>query len=508
MAGLIGLLAYAGAPPLGKGVDDTAIFLNAGWRIFNHQTPHHDFTSIYGALVFYFVALGMHLVHPSVSAILYGNLLFSALIGLWSWHIGRSRLTPGICLLFSFTNVFCVLGSMSLGMGINETSFAMLYNRYGFALLNLFWLDLFLSPRQENRSTNFSGEGISAGILLFLILISKINFFGIALLSLFPAIICRLLSWRKLGFLVFSFVLTALLFAVILHLDLRAYYQDVKLAASLQDTHTRLFRVLFTVFTNLIPIAIVLAPLVLFAGKKEIASGGLDQISYWIPILTIVIGGVVICATNTQTTQIPSIFLGLLVWMENMRRRSSNSPGSHFSQQLGLVLLVPLVAGFLLTDALGVGYSMASSLKSRPVPGSPLKDLRLGHFGRRNPLAVEYIDEVTAGMELLKKHSFSPGDRISALDYTNVYSLLTETTPPRGEVLALDGYSFTEKIFPAPERLLGDITLLLIPRADYVSAYPQNKLLRQLYQPYINSHFSLVDQNAIYELWTRSNQAQ
>src|SRR4030065_412127 len=84
----------------------------------------------------------------------YGSAMVGLLIGVWCFRLGRDRLEPIPRVLISLYLVVLVVAPYSLGWGVFHTSQAMVYNRYGYALLGLVMLESF-----ETVGTPRRGKG-------------------------------------------------------------------------------------------------------------------------------------------------------------------------------------------------------------------------------------------------------------------------------------------------------------------------------------------------------------
>ena len=143
LTAIVGATFFVGAVPTRIFGNDIFFLLDNGWRVVNGQATHVDFTSAWGAVTFLVTGLGLMLSDYSVDGIGYGSAVFGLIIGLWSYYLGRHRLIPILQILLSLYIVSLIVAPVPLGVPFRISSHAMVYNRYGYALLALILIDIF-----------------------------------------------------------------------------------------------------------------------------------------------------------------------------------------------------------------------------------------------------------------------------------------------------------------------------------------------------------------------------
>ena len=195
---ICGTAFFIGSVPTRVFGHDIFFLLENGWRVVNGQRPHIDFASPWGPVTFLIAGLGLTLSGFTVDGIGYGNGIFGLLIGLWSYRLVRDRLEPVPRILISLYLVGLIVAPYPLGWGFIHTSYAMVYNRYGYALLGLTMAESFETVGGERREKEewFGGfsSGVAAGLSLFL----KITYFFVAALLIGGSVFLRGLSRRRL----------------------------------------------------------------------------------------------------------------------------------------------------------------------------------------------------------------------------------------------------------------------------------------------------------------------
>jgi len=137
-----------GAVPTRMYGHDTFIPLEIGWRILHGQRPHLDFVSGWGPVWFLVAALGLAISRHSVDGIGYANAIMALMVAGWSFLLSKSRLLPLWRVVFSLFLAALVVAPYPLGNSPLMSSHAMVYNRYGYALLGLILLEC-LAPARD-----------------------------------------------------------------------------------------------------------------------------------------------------------------------------------------------------------------------------------------------------------------------------------------------------------------------------------------------------------------------
>lgn len=179
----VGILMAIGVSVTTNYINDTTFFLEGGWRVYQGQRPHADFSSPLGPLMFLLVALGMWISGPSSVALVYMNVLVFLAVSLLAWWLGRDRMSPLLAFLFALYAGFMIAGTHIYGHPFKYLGYVVLYNRYGIALLALVLVESFLRARKYR----FRYEllcGISTGVFCVLLFFLKITYFGVAFLGI------------------------------------------------------------------------------------------------------------------------------------------------------------------------------------------------------------------------------------------------------------------------------------------------------------------------------------
>src|ERR1019366_3322568 len=81
--GLSGIVVYS---------HDAFGTLDGAWRVLHGQTPHADFYSPLGPIIYLVTAFGLLLSHGGAEGAGYSQALCGGLLGLWTYRLARHRL--------------------------------------------------------------------------------------------------------------------------------------------------------------------------------------------------------------------------------------------------------------------------------------------------------------------------------------------------------------------------------------------------------------------------------
>lgn len=175
-------------------LNDTLFLLNEAWRIFLGVNPGVDFGSFYPGFVAQFVAIGFHLLGPTVRAIDIAPLM-QLLLALMVASVTLYKR----CGLFTISAIFALLSTCLLTRAPFEVVVALInpisahssyYNRTGLVYSLILTLFVLLPKRTENKHELTSG--VAAGFGLIFALMSKWSF-----LILLPTVCLALLTQRR-----------------------------------------------------------------------------------------------------------------------------------------------------------------------------------------------------------------------------------------------------------------------------------------------------------------------
>jgi hypothetical protein len=161
---------------------DLLFNLAGAWQVYLGQVPHVDFHEPSGRLSFQLTALGFHLVGPGPSAFLV-NVAVMTTVLFGAAFIAAIRRLPFLpAVLFIVFTTLLALVPTNIGDRPDQYTFAMSYNRYGWAAYGILALILFVPPQPGRRHPAL--DIAVAGGLLTLMFHLKITYFAVGLATL------------------------------------------------------------------------------------------------------------------------------------------------------------------------------------------------------------------------------------------------------------------------------------------------------------------------------------
>jgi len=157
---------------------DLMFNLDGAWRLYNGQTAHVDFHDPLGSLPFAATALGFYVVGTTPFAFLIGETIVAILITVLAVVAVKNRLALVPAALFVTLCALLTLVPLVIGDLPTEYTFAMAYNRFGWSLLGILYVIIFVGPRDGRRPV--LTDVIAAAIIVVALYYIKITYFGVA----------------------------------------------------------------------------------------------------------------------------------------------------------------------------------------------------------------------------------------------------------------------------------------------------------------------------------------
>ncbi len=157
---------------------DLMFNLDGAWRLYNGQTAHVDFHDPLGTLPFAATALGFYVVGTKPFAFLIGETIVAILITVLAVVAVKNRLALVPAALFVTLCALLTLVPLVIGDLPTEYTFAMAYNRFGWSLLGILYVIIFVGPRNGRRPV--LTDVIAAAIIVVALYYVKITYFGVA----------------------------------------------------------------------------------------------------------------------------------------------------------------------------------------------------------------------------------------------------------------------------------------------------------------------------------------
>ena len=167
------LLALPGQTVTTAYLNDLFIFLDGAHRIASGQVPNRDFHTALGPLSFYVPALGYWISGSMGGAMPAAMAAMTVGLALPMIHILGSRLRPVVAIPYGLFLLLIVAVPTNLGESIASLSFAMFYNRIGWAALSLL-LVMYLRPEKPHGRQNLL-DALCAALLALMMLYTKVD---------------------------------------------------------------------------------------------------------------------------------------------------------------------------------------------------------------------------------------------------------------------------------------------------------------------------------------------
>ncbi len=470
---ICGTAAFIGAVPTRIYGHDIFFLLDNAWRTVNGLRPHVDYDSPWGPVTFLLAALGLKLSGYGVDGIGYGNAVAALIVGVWAFFLGKNRLASPVRLLLSLFLAALVAAPYALGNSPFVSSHAMVYNRYGYALVGLILMETFQPPRAGGRELT---GGISTGAALSLALFLKASYFLMAagltgVLSLF---LWRVAPRRIFG-IILGFSLASVCMMAYLRFDLSAMLGDLRMAAGARSESLSAAAGLW----NLVNHAAVLLGAVLVGFAASLVLG--NRVRRWRGFRLCLVGAflyfvdIAIMSSNAQGDVLPvcAIFAILVVNLttedqEALPAAEARSSRAYYAAMLcfGAVLFVPQ----FISDLAGLGYGAWK--KERPsTPAAVLRftspNLRpLLLYDGANPRSNgrTYTTYVNDGVALLERET-KPDELVQTMDMTNPFPYALGRRPPRGGIAAMSyHYTLSDQHRPSDDRYFGNADIVMVPK--------------------------------------------
>jgi hypothetical protein len=510
-------VGYATLPGLTQDyhASDVETFLETGWRFNQGHVPHTDFSSPLGFLHPLLVALSLRLTGDG-RAVLFVPLFLVPILAAALWPVvsrDPSRVRGGVVAFF-------VLGLLLTPTSLGKTSsfaasFAMQYNRMGWALLACLQLRLFVLPR-ERPSATFGDVAWNAA-LVALLLACKVNYVMAAVGSCALAWVVGASSLRRtLATLGAAVAAWALLLLVSGGSPLAAIADQAGVARQgglrmLLQRAEHLVRTEAGVVGALLLYAGVLGAVALRAGVAR-----RDLLRAAAAAAGIVGLGIVLNVANMQSRDVPAYAVAALVFD---RRLELAQPIGAPARLLALGGLV-FVGMFAVRDVhtLATVTLREHGMRFAPPPGreTAIPALRGLRYVADEP-SEEVVDQVLADGDVatsqssaerledlyrLARRNFVPGDRPALLDSGNPLPFCLQADSPRG----LPAFWDVGRTVPAAAtsrvvRAYESATLLVVPR--YRSRNATFVWLLDAMQDALESDWRLVDESPLYRAYRR-----
>jgi hypothetical protein len=534
VAGIAGLSIWIGPAPI-VGPWDVFTLLNGAYRIYEGQAPSTDFSNPVGPLVYGLTALGMHLQRaPSLAAVSYGQVIFLVVISALAWVVAWRRLPAMYAAAFTVFVALLAVSVRPLGYSPWTTTYAMLYNRYGWLLYSTLLLLVLLGRRVPSTRQSRAADGFLLGLILGLLFYDKITFFiasmvavaiGLALSALprSPRLGAAALS----GFVVIGIVMR-LAFGVHTTAYIGDFLQAARVQVSGQRTGLLAHAILFTAPFVVTSILLLAGLLIIVRRRGE----PIRNIVYLSIAAAYIVGSSLLISAGDadEKGNLPALVvipLLIVAALEPALPRwaggSSASRAGSWPVSASRLLLVGLA--LLLVGATGpiVGedsLSLGKAIALRGHDARPPATQRF-HAGLLHDFVIPADAQwqtayrtahnlpamINNGLSLLRRN-IRPGDSVFTLAYTDPFSAALGLPLSRCGPLWWDlGYDFNQTHYPSAQCAIGNAEWVIIPRMIPGQGCCQETVavMRTVYSRYLSAHYRKVQQTPDWILLQRTH---
>jgi hypothetical protein len=511
---------------------------DAMWRVTHGQIPHTDFHSPVGQ-AFYWPFMAVGLFGPvTAKSVIAANALVALVAAAATGALLRNRASPLVLVAALLVVVGAAIAPRDIGHGPTIFSYLALYNRWGWALIAIVALAVFLPRRDEGADKRAVlradvTDGAILGMLGACLILLKVTYFAAALGLLGGAALLRTLNFRTALIAGAAFLVTLGLVELLFH-DLAAYVEDLRMAAAAQsldlvDRKKKLFGHL----AEGLVVGAGIAALLAFARPPRTMLGYLRESWRTLAIGALIVGaGVLIATQNFQPTESTLFAVAVLVVIQralfsapSSEARPAPVHAAFVAAALAVVsLFAPAIdiasvfthrvmaesgaACRLIALRKGSGEDLMFPTASFPETQRALTD-KCGAYQSLGlgPLHEEYAADTAAsladGAKLLRKHVNSSEESVLALDFANPFPMLIGAQSPKHALMWWDvGRSYSFKSHPRGADMLADTDVIIQPAKGRAS-FGYGDAMMIVYGDEIRRDFQIVEDSKYWRIWAR-----
>lgn len=503
-----------GVPRLRIFGHDVFFALEGAWRVLNGQRPTVDFYAVKGPVCYLLDAAGLALSHGAAKGLGYTSTIVAIVLSAWTYLVLQRRMEPMPLFLACTGLLLLAVAPFALGERPYQTSFAMTYNRYGYAFTGLILLECFLPPDGNGRRTRMFGDGFSSGLACAILVFLKISFGLVSLVLVGISIVLRRREWTfRIAGLAAGFALFSLPMLAYLRFDLPALIHEYRIVAAVRGSSgVGVAGVLRICYEGRYEIGIVL---LLALGITLLPGIALRRsIVLALVAAAVTLADLLLRLTNAQASDLPLIAVVALLLVNEVTVLARRYDARGSTMQLAMLLCLGLgllSAGMRIgADATGLAGALIDQV-IHPKAGYRFKESQLSalaFFDLKDPTGERkvydndngqaYVRYTEEGIDLARANS-RPNESVRSMGNETPFSYALLRPPSRGGANDISYTDVSRKLVPPPDMVLGDVDIILIPH--YLASERETmNILLSAYKDFLKANYVIAAESANWTL--------
>jgi hypothetical protein len=508
---IVGIVLWAAPAPI-MAPWDVLVLLDGAYRMVEGQIPNTDFANPAGPLVYGLISLGMLMHGLSLASVAWGNTLMVLAGSALTWYATRDRMRAGWRAVATIYSALLLSAVRPLGYSPTTTTYAMLYNRYGWVLFTLVVVMVAVRPRLRRDWLDHMVLGAILGLLFY----TKVTFTLAAAVVILLGLIrySELSRIRRLVALMTGFSFVVVVITALFRVNPIAYSMDITNSALVQGT-SRIGQIGWAIIWTS-PIWLLMAA-ILAAFLVSARRRGESLAPVWTVGATcagIIAASVLLSAGNAgeradlvTLAVLPLVVTSSVAW----HRRRLTTPvavavallligtvGSVAAQDLGALAKNVAMRGYVDNPPASQRFD-SSNLSDFVIPTG-------AHWNTAYRTAENVPSMVNDGIRMIRNH-VGPADRVFTLAFGSPFNMAMGLRPTEGGLLFYDlGVDIDRDHYPSPEEALGTADWVIIPQMipDQGCCHETVQAMLEMYGAYLEAQFERVDSSANWILLRRT----
>ncbi|WP_299706589.1 hypothetical protein [uncultured Tateyamaria sp.] len=488
------LLVLPGVTATSMYFNDILIFLDGAYRVVHGQVPNQDFHTALGPLNYYLPGFGYWLTGQLGMAMPLGMAALMLVTAPIMVHVLGTRMRPLIGVPLAIFLMLLLATPMNTGEIPAKISFAMFYNRIGWALLSI----LLVMHLQPERLVRWQGwlDAAAAATLTMLLAYTKMTYGVVA----FGFLILMLLQSGQR-----RWAAGAIALCGIIGLVVEAFWGGTWMHISDLVEATKVSGVIEP-YIYARSFLLTSGEYVVFALIAGLALWQRPRVTDFLFYGFCGASGFALLNQNFQMIGIVSMLAGAAVAAEILSRHQQTASPTLQTVVRGapfvvLILLLPIA----LSSAAAVGVHATVAAKRAGVAletpnGQGLRIVNILNKGQFE-FYSGYGQTLESGSALLASLDRSPS-RVLVMDFVSPFASLAGLPPQEGgNAWMHDNRNFDLEVHLPAEEMLGGVEVVMIPKQPVAEGTTEK--MQQIYGPYLEKHFELTKTSEAWFLYER-----